>query len=729
MSVIQTIRNKYGKIAGAVIAIALICFIISDARNGSFGSFFGGHDSNVMKVDGIKIEPKEYEARKKEFEILYGKGRTLDDATRAQIDEQALQMIAYETAVGKECDKLGIQTTDEEKKELIYGPNVAREVRDFEINGQRIFVNPQTGQFDPGYVKYMEGEFQKEPEKIDPDGKLREQWEAIKTYVIRTDRINKYNALFAGSLYDPLYEAKRKFADGNSMASIRYVKVPYTSVPDNDVKVTDEDIKAYMEKHPGIFETDQPTRSIEYVSFDINPSSSDTARALDALQEIKGDFATAKDNKIFVNTKSDEANSYSEAYVNKKMFLSRFADTIMAQPEGSVFGPYFENGSYKLSKITDKKNYPDSVKCRYILVVSKNKGEERLSDSLAKAKIDSAITMIKSGSSFDSAVNRYSDDDKSKGGENTFTLQQKTSLPKELGKFLFDGKTGETKVVKDSTENFTGYFYAEILDQKGTGPAVQMATIVKNLAPSDSTVNAIFAKANEFAGKNATGAEFDAAVAKQGLNKRIGDNLKMNSFTIPGIGPAREVIKWAYDHKIGEVSGVFQIGDQRYLVAKVSSIQDKGMMAVTPNIRPQLEQKIREEKKADIIAKKYAGSASLDAIAQTASAQVQQSDSVSLTASYIPNLGYEPKVVGYTFFTGFQPNTVSPGIQGQGGVYFITVVNRTTPPQIDLNNPGLVQMMNSQRGMQEMQERNSIGQTLLQTIIKKTDIKYNYVNF
>jgi len=728
MSVIQTIRNKYGKIAGGIIAIALIGFIVSDARNGSFGSFFGSHDNSIMIVNGTKIDPKVYQARIREFEILYGNGRNIDDATRAQMDEQAIQTIAVETAIEEQCDKLGIQTSDEEKKELIYGPNVAREVHDFEIQGQHVFNNPQTGQFDPGYIKAMEKQLQDNSQKIDPEGKLREKWEAVKTKVLRESRINKYKILFAGSIYEPIYMAKRAFTDQNAKAAIKYVKVPFSYITDNDVKVTDEDIKDFMQKHPGFFQVDQPTRSIEYVSFDIIPSSSDTAKTLDALAQVKEEFATTKDIKTFVNNKSDEANSYYDGYVNKRMFTSRFADTIMGQAEGSIFGPYYENGGYRLTKVMDKKTLPDSVKCRYILVVTKNKGTDIMSDSMAKEKIDSAIMAIKSGAPFDSMVNKYSDDDKSKGGENTFVLQQKTTLPKNLSDFIFNGKKGETKVVNDSTAGFSGYFYVEIMDQQGIAPAIQMATITKNLTPSDSTVNAIYAKANEFAGKNVTGAEFDAAVKKQILDKRIGDNLKMSDFTIPGIGPAREVIKWAFDHKPGEVSGVIQLGDQRYLVAKMATVQDKGIMALTPGIRQQIEQRVRDEKKADAISKKFAGSASLDAIASATNNTVTENDSVTLNASYISGLGYEPKVVGYTFYPGFQPNTVSPGIKGTGGVYFITVISRSNQP-IDTSNPGLIQMLSSQSRMMEMQERNTLMQSLQQAIIKKSDIKYNYQNF
>ena len=731
MSVIQTIRNRYGKIAGAVIAIALIGFIISDARNGSFGSFFGGHDNNVMKVNGTKIDPKVYQQRLKEYETLnavYNNTRTLDDASRAQMDEQVVQMVIYETVIDEQCDKLGIQVTKDEEKELIYGQNAHPMIRSFQIDGQKIFINSQTNQFDPSIIKYLEQQLAEAPQKIDPTGKLAENWATVKEYVKRMARVDKFNAMYTGGIYSPMYAAKRTAADQGSIASIRYVKIPFTSIPDNEIKVTDDDIKAYMQQHAAMFETDQPTRTIEYVSFDINPSSSDTARQVNALNDIKADFAATKDDKSFVNSKSDETNSFSGAYVNKKTFLSRYSDTLMGLPTGAIYGPYFENGGYRMTKIVDKQTLPDSAKERHIIVMTKQGSQDVRTDTVAKARMDSAIAMLKGGASFDSVVNMYSDDANSKKtkGENTFTLAQRPAMPKEWGDFIFEGKKGESKDLKiTKNDNYEGYQYVEIMDQTGIAPAVKMATIVKGLSPSDSTVNAIYGKANEFAGKNPTGAEFDAAVKKQNLDKRIGDNIKESNFTIQGLGASREIVRWAFEHKEGEVSGVFQLGDQRYVVAKLSGINEKGLMAITPANRAMLQQRVADEKKAAAITAKYKGAASLDAIASGSGQQVAQSDSVMLAGAYIPGLGYEPKVVGYTFSNTLQPNTVSTGIKGQGGVYFITVLNRTTAPA----NPNMMQMVMMQRAQQEGQLRNAVSQQLQQSVTKKADVQYNVANF
>ena len=733
MSVIQTIRNRYGKIAGAIIAIALIGFIVSDARNGTFGSFFGGHDQSIMKIDGKKIDAKEYQQRLKEYEMLVSmNGRNLDDVTRAQLDEQVLQDFVYETAVEEQCEKLGIQTTEEEKKALIYGENASPMVQRFQIRGQQVFINQQTNAFDPQIVKFLEKKLAEDPQSIDPTGteKVQEKWEAVKSYVFRMNNVNKFNMLITGSVYVPLYEAKSAVTDENSRAAIRYVKVPFTTVNDNEVKVTDDDIKDYMKKHAKLYQSEDETRSIQYIAFDIIPSSADSARQLSALEEVRNDFSTTKDNKTFVNNKSDDASSYTDAYFNKRTFTSKYADTIMDMPVGSLYGPYYEGGSFKLTKLVDRKTLPDSVKCRQILVRTKDHDKEVASDSVALAKMDSAMTELKNGVSFDSVAAKYSEDDGSnkKVGEYIFTLLQRPTISKEFADFIFEGATGEKKRVKVSNDNYSGYHYIEILEQKGTGKSVQLATISKILAPSDSTVNAIYGKANEFAGKNTNAADFDASAKKMNYDERQGNSVKVNNFSIPGLGPAREVIRWMYDskQKVGDVSPVFQLGEARYIVAKLSAIDSKGLPQITATNRQLLAQKVLEEKKADVLKKKFAGAASLDAIAQGSGQTVQSADSVMLGGGFIAGLGYEPQVIGAAFNHSLQPNTVSAGISGQGGVFFITVMSR-------IDNAIEASLLNAiapqKQRNQEYQLRNAINQQIQQVVNQSAHVTYNASNF
>lgn len=734
MAVIQTIRNKYGKIAGGIIALALVGFIVSDATSGSLASLFSGKDTDVMKIDGTKIDPREYSERVKEYETLYlmfnqNGSNSLDETTRAQITEQLIQLMVYEAAVNKQCDKLGLAVSEEEKKELIYGVNCDPMIRQFQVEGTTLFNDPQSGQFDPGRVKGFEKEMADRGDKLDPTGKMREMWKAVKNYVTRSARVRKFNALFGNSAYVPKFQMKRMMQDQQSNASIRYVKVPYSVISDVDAKVSDEDIKAYMQKHAALYTNDDATRSLDYVTFEIVPSSADTARVLTALEEIKGEFATTKDNENFVNGKSDNSNSYTEAYFNKRTLQTRIADTVMTLPVGTVFGPYYENGGYNLLKVTDRKTYPDSVKVRHILVQTKAQANDVRTDTVASARIDSAIAALKAGAKFDSVVKAFSDDEgsKEKGGEYTFTLQNRPGIAKEFGDFIFEGKAGEFKKVKVSNDNYSGYHYIEIMEQTGVGPSMQVALVSKNLVPSDSTVDALYGKATEFAAKNTTADAFNATAKKQNLDKRFAEGVRVNSFNINGLGPAREVVRWMYEHKVGDVSQVFQLGDQRYVVAKLAATFEKGLKEINPIDRPMLEQKVREEKKSELIAKKYAGK-SLDAIAAESAQQVQQSDSVTLAGAYVPNLGYEPKVVGYAFNNAFQPNTVSPAIKGQSGVFFITVLNRVNSP-LPPDGGMMDQILTMQRQQQERQMRNVIDQAIQQSLIKSTNVEYYPANF
>jgi peptidyl-prolyl cis-trans isomerase D len=715
MAVIQKIRSKYAKLAGFIIALSLVGFILMDAASGRFGDMFG-RDSSVAKVDGEKIDSREFSQRVKDYETLYAysQGKTnIDEASRAQINEQSLKDLVNERLIAKVCEKVGIQSTKEEEKEIIYGSNPDQIVAQFPY-----FQNRETKMFDPQYIKA----FEKQADQMDPTGKVREQWETLKAYVIRTNFTRKYTAAITKNIYVPRFINEFQLNERRNIASIRYVKIPYSTIPDAQVIVKDEEMNEYMKKHEKQYQADENSRSIEYVSFDITPSPEDTLRALGMLEKIKSDFANAADAESFVNKNSDEP--YSGAFVNKKSFMSAYSDSILKMPAGSVFGPYFENNTYKLTKVLEKKEMPDSVKCRHILVKTKQNGQETAPDSVAKKKIDSAIAAINGGADFNAMVQKYSEDDGSKntGGEYTFTLQQKPGISKEFGDFIFEGKPGEKKLVKVDNGSYSGYHYIEILEQKGIQPSAKLATISKALYAGDNTVNAAFGKANEFAGKYGTDKAFDEAIKKNNLNKRMAENIKAADFNIPGIGPSREIVRWVYDAKVGEVSTVFQL-EGRYIIAKLTGVQEKGLMKLNPNIRPAIEAAVRTEKKAEMIKTKYKTMTSVDAVAAAATQQVQKIDSFNASLQFIENLGYEPKVAGYSFYEGFKVNATSPAIKGQDGVFYVNLTNRT---KVEVAvNPAIE---NQKASMAEQQIKNNLQYQATEMIRKNASIKYNPKN-
>ncbi len=715
MAVIQKIRNQYAKLAGFVIALALVGFILMDAASGGLRNLFGD-DRSVAKVNGTEIDAQEYSQRVKEYEILYSygqQGQPIDDNLRTQINSEALRDLINEKLVKDACEKLGIMSTKEEEKDLIYGANPDPIVQQYQA-----FRNPQTGQFDPQYVKA----FEQQIDQYDPSGKAREQWETLKAYVLRVNLVKKYNAAVSKGLYVPSYMMKNMEKEQNMFASINYVKIPYASIDETQVTVSDDEMKKYMKEHEQMFSTNEASRSIEYVSFDVTPNGEDSARTLDALNNVRADFAAAENPENIVNRNSDE--QYRNEYVNKKSYMSMYSDSIFALPVNTVYGPYYENGSFKLTKVVERTTMPDSVKCRHILVKTSDRGQPTLSDSAAKQKLDSAIAAINSGTPFAEVVAKYSEDEgsKSTAGEYTFTLQQKANLSKEFGDFIFNGGTGEKKTVKVENSAYGGYHYIEILEQKGRESALKIATITKALYAGDNTENTAYAKANEFAGKNGNAKAFDEAIKAGNLNKRLGENIKEYDFAISGLGASREIIRWMYDAKVGDVSNVFQ-QENRYVVAKLTSIQKPGLPELDASLRQQIEPILRKEKKGEMIASKYKGQG-LNAIAAAGTTEVQQLDSFNAVSQFLAGLGYEPKVVGYSFYDGFKPGTVSPAIKGNDGVFFASLITRGTyQTPVDAN------MQMQRKMMSEGNMRQVAANGALDILRKKADIKYNPRNF
>jgi len=717
MAVIQKIRERYAKLAGFVIGLALVAFIISEGINGSFGSMFG-KDMSVAKVDGKGIDGKDYYDAVQEYQSLtelYRKGQPVKDEELAQLRQGVLDQLVMEKLVEKEAKKLGLVVSEQEEKDMFYGPNPDPTVQQFP------YFAGQNGMFDPQNVKNFEREVKKAG--TEEAARAAEQWNALKKFLVRQKLVQKYNMLIANSAYTPKYMLARNAKEGADMANVRFVKIPFTTIDDAATPVTDQDITAYMNSHKSQYTAIQPTRSIDYVVYDVTPDADDTAKSKNSLLKIRGDFATATDNEKFVNRNSDE--QYVDAYVTRKTYMSPFSDSIFNQPVGSVYGPYFNNGSYTLTKIVAKTTLPDSVKWRHILIKTEEQGKSILDSNVAKARIDSIATAIAGGADFKEMVNRYSEDDGSKatGGEYDFTLQQRATLPKELGDAIYEGRTGEKKVLRIANGGYAAYHIVEVLSQKDMVSAYKLAEISKSLITSSRSSNAILARANKFAGTNATAQAFDATVKKEGLNMRVAEDIKAGDFTIQGLGAARDLIQWAYNAKEGAVSDPIQL-DNRYVVAKLSAIQQPGLRKLNANMRAQIEGLVKAEKKGKQIADKYKAMQSLDAIAQASTQPVQVADSIKGNASFAPAIGYEPKVVGYAFNEGLKPNAISPALIGKDGVFFISVTGRTQGTVSETEKA----MQQQQAQMESAQAKNYLNSMLVEALKKNSEITFNAKN-
>jgi peptidyl-prolyl cis-trans isomerase D len=702
MAVIQKIRDKYAKLAGGIIVVALVGFILTD-----FGKTGGRlRSTSIGKINGDKIEATEYDAAvaAREAEMKrQNPNSTVDDNSRAQLRDQVWNDMVNARLMQDVNEKLGITVTKAEENDLLTGANPDPAVK-------QNFTNPQTGVFNPQEVLQTIAQLKKDPER-------KKDWDAFEADMIKRRYSSKFNALVSGAIYTPKFILDDINESRNTFAKINYVKLPYTLIPDASVKVSDEDIKQYMDKHKTMFQVKEATRGVEFVQFSIVPSKEDSSATLTQLDKIKADFAASTDDEAFVNKNSQ--NQIPVAFFTKQQLQNLpNVDELMNAPIGSIVGPFYDGSNYVLAKVKDSKSLPDSVTIRHILVATQAaQGKTALSDSAAKARIDSVAVFAKGGVSIDSLAARYSDDPSSKNPEgNTFSLAQKsaieTQLGEEYGNFVFEGHPGETKIIKAPF----GYFYVQIVKQGAPTNSVKFAFISKELNISDNTNNNLYTKATQFSSQAKNGAAFDKAAKANGYMVNPADGLNKNSYMVNGLGSSRDLVKWAYDAKMGDVSPVYTINN-KYVVAKLSSMMDAGLAPINDKTRPILAEYVRKNKKAEMLIAKANKPASLEALAQSQGQAVGLADSVNFLQGFVPGLGNEAKVAGYAFFKSFKENTVSAGIAGQEGVYFISLLSKSAAAQLAPRN------MQMERQMADYQIKGSAANQVINGMRDAAEVK------
>jgi peptidyl-prolyl cis-trans isomerase D len=658
MQIIQNIREKGSAIVIGVIALSLIGFIMMDSRTASSRS---SSSSSIGKINGETIDSKTLVDKVKQLEDQ--RGGHVSGSELYQLRQSAWDQLVAEKVLSSEFDKLGLVFSPKELSSILFSEDAPQTLK-------QAFTDKTTGQYDINKAKEWWAQAKK------AKGEQRDAIDAqiVEPLILQT-LANKYSSLIAASAYYPTWMQEKENAEANSFANISYVSVPYNTISDSTMKVSDDELTDYMSKHKNIYKQDGG-RIISYVSFSALPSNADTVKTLELVSNLKSAFAADTNSKAFV-ARNMSAIAFDDSYTLKSKLAMSQKDSVAALTNSAVFGPYLDGKNIVLAKMLGSRQLPDSVKCRHILIATKNQqtGEPTLSDSLAKARIDSIETAIKGGADFNTMVLKYSDDQgsKDKKGEYDFSAAQlagPNSLAKEFGETIFYGATGDKKIVKTEF----GYHYIEVLNQKNFETAYKIAYVAKEILPSDETINGASAQATKMYNEARDAKAVEAYVAKNGLRKiDIPTLVKENDYQFGSLQDARQLIKWAFEAKQGDVSEPFNIEDQ-FVVAVLDKIQPEGLPDAK-TARPMVEQTVRNLKKADEIIKKLGSSPTLDAAAAAYKVQVNTAgadSTITFSSQIINGIGQEPKLIGAAFNKANQTKASEP-IAGTNGVYVIKV--------------------------------------------------------
>lgn len=675
MSVLEKIRSKTGLLVG-IVGLALVIFIL-ESLLGSGGALFSNQDLNVGEIAGDKIDYTAFSAKVNEQIAQIQKqnpNAQIDDKMKEQIVESVWSQLINDKVVKVQYKKLGITVSEDELYDLmLVHPHqyVIQQLTDQQTGRVYEGFSKPDGSLDLVKLNQWVGQMNAEQEQF---------WKQLEKSILEVRAAEKYNNLIKKGLYVTSAEAKDAFIAQNKQVNAAFVIKRYTDVSDSTVKVTEEDITNYYNKHQNNYKVSEPSRKIEYVAYDVLPSKADYEALLKDAQRVTEEFktkTTTADDSSYIAQESEGGVVSIANYGKKNMIVPD--STVYTAAKGTVYGPYTEGTFFKVYKLTDVKSVADSANVRHILIgLQSQKTQTQRTPEVAKRIADSLLVLLKAKAvKFDTLVKTISDDMGSidKGGDYGWFDENKGFVEPFKNAGLL-GTVGNITVVPTQF----GYHIIEVLNvSKTRHNSYTVAQISKLISPSNETNQEYYKMASDFAGKNSTADAFNKGVETEKLNKRIADNIKEGDKALPGLEGAKDLVRWVYKAKKGEVSPVFEFKD-RYVVANLVSIKEKGI-APLEEVKDDVTAKAIRDKKAEAFIKEFetkaGASKSIDDIASKMGLTAEKADNLTFSAYNVAAIGREDALIGTA--TSMKAGVTSKAIKGDNGVFIVSVASVNEP--------------------------------------------------
>ena len=694
MATLERIRNRAGILVAAFIGLALLAFILNDLL-GSGQKVFGGGNQRVAKVDGESISIQEYQNQIAEFEdyAKLSSGRSsLDETTSQRLREQVWNQLVQKIVMDKKYAEIGIEVTPDEILDMVAGKNVHPSIR-------QMFTNPQTGVFDQAQViNFLQNKNQ------DPQANF--YWSFLEKQLKAERLFTKYATLVKNGMYVTGSQAKMEAKAKSKEVDFNYLVVRYNTVSDSLIKVSASEIKSYYNKNKENFKVDA-TRDIEYLSFGVVPTEEDKKGTYEWVNKQKEAFSNpATDTNQFVQMNSE--NQAESRFLKSLQLSTELQQFVASAAVNDVYGPYLENESYKLSRLVDIKQLPDSVKARHILI--RNNTPER-NTQIA----DSLLIRIKAGDDFAAIARKYSEDPGSAINGGDLGWFADGAMVKPFNDAAFMNKKGD--VVK--VESQFGIHIIEILDKGAAVTKYNIATLERKIDYSSKTYQTVYSQATRFVAENNTAEKFNAAITKENLVKRYGRGIKTTDQTVGGIESSREMVRWAFEAEKGTLSPIYEFGNQ-IVVAVLTGEQEKGYAKIE-DVSSTISRELTNDKKAEQLMADLSSKAKGSSIAQLAAAkntQVETASHINFGSFQVPGAGVEPSLVAAA--TTAPVNQLAGPVKGYNGIYMLEVTNST--PMNEENQVAEKARLKQQNGYK-------VDYQLIQTILNKVDIEDSRIKF
>ena len=664
MAILEQIRNKSGLAVGAV-GVALLLFVISDALN-SNSSLFGGRGSGTSmgEIDGEKIDIKYFEAKLKENEENYKQriqSQSIDANTQDMMREQTWTQILQEGIWRKEYDQLGVKVTNDELFDLVQGENPHPQ-----IQTAPIFKNKETGAFDRTilirFLKQM-------MESTDDEAKT--QWAKFEDGLVKEAESKKLTVLIKKGIYATNIDVKSKMIERTRSVEMEIVPLPFMNVPDTAIVAGDEELMDYFKKNRDRYREKETLRKIDFVLFDVIPSLDDTLTIRKWAADQRDQFATATNDSLYTDLNSE--TKFDTITHPLSFYPAEVADSLFSTPLGTVVGPLYRDNKYSIYKVSGVQE--DTIyNMRASHILFKTEGPTKADTLKTMKKAQDVLAEIKKGAAFADKASQYgTDGTASKGGD--LGWFKEGAMVKEFGDWVRSHNKNDIGIVKTQF----GIHIVKVTGDKSK-KLICAGMVDRSIKPGEATNNKVYNEASQFAVSLADKADFDKLAAEKNVAKRQADNVKESDKSLAGFGEAREIVRWVYTAKMGEVSDVFTLGE-KYLVAKLTGVKEKNK-ADFENAKERVTLDYRKDKKAEQLMVKaeeaMKGAKKLQDVASKLQVAVAPVTNQTFENGNLPYVGLDNLFVGTIFGTRTFGKMLGP-FRGDNGVYVYNITKFIEP--------------------------------------------------
>lgn len=662
MAILEKIRSR-SLILILVIGLALFSFVIS----GVFSNSSGTGKTTVGEVNGESISRQEFAYKVENASRRYGA-----NATTVQVVNQVWNQEVRNIVLEQEFEDLGINIEKDQILEVVKA-NPA-------FASDPTFQN-EAGVFDEG--KFIE--FIADLQANNPAG--YQQWQLQEDALINASKEQSYFNLIKAGVGTTLKEGELAYHLESDKVDVKYVRVPYTSIADSTINVSDSEINAYVKEHKNEFDQ-EASRDIRYVYFEEKASDEDINEAKASLAKLLKNsvvynettknndtvagFKTTTNIQDFVSRNSDIKNDTT--YLAKKDLPIAFADTLYNLPVGEVYGPYKDGDFFKITRMVAKKK-GGSVKASHILISydgSQAQPSEPRTKEEAEAKAKSLLAQVKSNpDDFATLARENSEDPGSASRGGTYDDIPEGQMVPAFNDYIFDNEIGSIGLV----ETDFGFHIIKVEDKYDV---VQLATVAREIEPSERTTSDLYTETTKFEMAAAEG-DFQAIAKESNYSVRPVNKIQALDENVPGVGNQRSIVQWAFNAET-EVGDVKRFNTPSgYAIVQLTGIRKAGL-ATAKDASAQVLPILRKQKKAAIIMKENAGK-SLDEFAKTNNVNVTAGSGLTMKTPTIVGAGREPKVVGTAM--ALSNGETSGLIEGENGVFMVSVTKKEIAPSLE----------------------------------------------